>query len=161
MCVCSDTLRPFLTPPWRPVDDRVRGGSSVSNLEALPDNGALFSGNLNTTTLGGAGFASQFSHDRSDGWDLGGYTGILLNYRKGDGKTYTIVIKDEPREEQSQDGRERAGLSWETHFEGKEDGGQVWVKWDDFKPVYRGKEQDNVRKIKVDEIYRFGLMIRR
>ena len=143
------------------MDDRVRGGSSVSYFEAVPNNGALFSGNLDTTTLGGAGFASQFSQDLGDGWDLSGYTGILLNYDKGDGKTYTIVIKDEPREEQRQDGREKAGLSWEVHFEGKENGGQVSFNWDDFTPVYRGKEQDNVRKIKIDKIYRFGLMIRR
>ena len=158
---CGDALRPFLIPPWQTVDDRVRGGSSISNLEALSNNGALFSGNLNTTTLGGAGFASQFSQEVDDGWDLSAYAGILIKYCEADGKTYTVIIKDEPREEQRQDGREKAGLSWESHFDGKKRGGQVCVKWDDFKPVYRGKEQEKVRKIKVGEVHKFGLMVRR
>lgn len=48
---------------WRPIDDRIRGGSSVSHLDPLPDSsgggGVRFWGTLDTQTLGGAGFASQ------------------------------------------------------------------------------------------------------
>ncbi|EIW72745.1 hypothetical protein TREMEDRAFT_58912 [Tremella mesenterica DSM 1558] len=57
---------------WHAVDDRVRGGSSISHLEpytlspsiaqSIDDekgSGARFHGTLDITTLGGAGFASQ------------------------------------------------------------------------------------------------------
>lgn len=47
---------------WRAIDDRIRGGSSVSHLDPLKGNseGAVrFWGTLDTRTLGGAGFASQ------------------------------------------------------------------------------------------------------
>ncbi|KAJ9127751.1 hypothetical protein QFC24_000034 [Naganishia onofrii] len=50
---------------WRAVDDRIRGGSSVSHLDTLDTTqshagaAARFWGTLDITTLGGAGFASQ------------------------------------------------------------------------------------------------------
>lgn len=57
-----------ITPPaiawnassFHAVDDRVRGGSSQSHAQLTAKDGQLlFSGYLDTTTLGGAGFASQ------------------------------------------------------------------------------------------------------
>ena len=165
-CRKAITPRPFLPPPWQTIDDRVRGGSSTSSFEATANNGAIFSGHLDTSTLGGAGFASQFSPESkpngTDGfWDLSAYDGILLQYRKGDGKLYTFIVKDEAKEEKREDGREKASLSWEFDFEGKEDGGEVWAKWPDFKPVYRGKEQNDTRDIKANEVRRLGFMMRR
>ncbi|OCF45286.1 hypothetical protein I317_00808 [Kwoniella heveanensis CBS 569] len=84
MTVISGTNTTTIYPPWnihhwRAVDDRVRGGSSVSHLEEIDlphvvrgvDDvgiekgkggkavGARFWGTLDTKTLGGAGFASQ------------------------------------------------------------------------------------------------------
>ena len=57
--------RPWLPPPWITTDDRVRGGSSRSNLSAEKDNRARFYGDLDIEKLGGAGFASQFSPVRA------------------------------------------------------------------------------------------------
>ena len=163
---------PFLPPPWQTVDDRVRGGSSSSSLEAAVGDGAVFSGHLDTSTLGGAGFASQFSpnadvesQDESNGtdhfWNLKKYDGILLKLRKGDGKMYTLIIKDDEKQEAREDGREKASLSWEFDFMGEEQGGEAWALWKEFKPVYRGKEQNDTRGLRTDHIRRVGLMMRR
>ncbi|RKP39893.1 NADH:ubiquinone oxidoreductase intermediate-associated protein 30, partial [Dimargaris cristalligena] len=52
--------QPWDTSKFSAVDDRVRGGQSQSYLTAVDDGRAVrFHGNLDTTTLGGAGFASQ------------------------------------------------------------------------------------------------------
>ena len=116
--------------------------------------------------MGGAGFASQFSpeskpNETGQFWDLSGYDGISLKYGKGDGKKYTFIIKDGTNEEKRDDGRGKASLSWEFDFEGKEGGGEVWAQWTDFRPVYRGKEQNETRELKLDEIRRLGFMMRR
>ncbi|CUA66619.1 hypothetical protein RSOLAG22IIIB_00060 [Rhizoctonia solani] len=51
-------------PPWRiseweTVDDRIRGGKSISTLHERGGDGIWFCGTLDITALGGAGFASQ------------------------------------------------------------------------------------------------------
>jgi len=174
--------KPWLPPPWITTDDRVRGGVSRSYLTALPDSCARFHGHLDTSTLGGAGFASQFSppdvarsvEDEEEGsWDLSEYDGIEVAVGKGDGKVYTLILKDEPPAEKREDGREKAGVNWEVEFEagrhggegkdeGKDDGGvRIWMPWGDFKATYRGKEKDDAGKIMTGEIRRLGLMMRR
>ena len=110
---------------WTAVDDRVRGGSSVSYLKpsAGVTNGAVFYGNLDTKTLGGAGFASQATKPSSSSsfslsnfvgsstddlhWDLSGYDGIELRLGAFDKKTYTFTIKDTVPDSKRADGRER------------------------------------------------------
>ena len=169
--------KPFLPPPWTTTDDRVRGGSSTSHLTALPNNCAHFYGHLDTSTLGGAGFASQFSpldatsfsNNGQKAWDLSAYDGIEIEIGKGDGKVYTFILKDEEQAEKSEDGREKAGVNWEIEFhtgkkngEEDEDGGtRVWIPWGDFKATYRGKEKEDAGSLKTGEIRRVGLMMRR
>ncbi|GAA5838103.1 hypothetical protein JCM11251_004707 [Rhodosporidiobolus azoricus] len=46
-------------PAFTAVDDRIRGGSSISHFTVGADNLGRFHGHLDITTLGGAGFASQ------------------------------------------------------------------------------------------------------
>lgn len=133
--------RPWLPPPWTTVDDRVRGGSSKSHLSSLPGNCAVFYGQLDTTTLGGAGFASQFSPvdldrvvdvadssefqvagpqprgDTRPTWNLSEYEGLELSVLNMDSKTYTLILKDtEDTDDERDDGRKKASISWEVRF---------------------------------------------
>lgn len=58
----------------------------------------MFVGHLDTQTLGGAGLAAQFSPiGEGEGWDLTGYDGMEVRVgeqKDGDGKGYTLVVKD-------------------------------------------------------------------
>ncbi|KAL8818632.1 MAG: hypothetical protein Q9223_002769 [Gallowayella weberi] len=173
--------QPWLPPPWSTSDDRVRGGSSRSSLSAFPNNCALFEGHLDIETLGGAGFASQFqspvalSHGEGDStsdrvWDLSTYEGVEIDVGAGDGKVYTLILKDEDSQEVRDDGREKAGVNWEADFRvGKSsDGGtreeveakQIWVPWSALKATYRGKEKEDAGDFKPAEVRRIGLMMR-
>ena len=171
---------PFLPPSWTTTDDRVRGGSSTSHLTALPHNSALFSGHLDTSTLGGAGFASQFSpidaansdsqtQEKNESWDLSAYSGIELEIGKVDEKMYTFILKDEEQAEKREDGREKSGVSWEVEFRagdsakeaGNEETTKIWIPWSDFKATYRGKEKKDAGSLRTGQIRRVGLMMRR
>ncbi|KAL9033886.1 MAG: hypothetical protein Q9214_007298, partial [Letrouitia sp. 1 TL-2023] len=165
---------PWLPPPWTTVDDRVRGGSSTSHLSSLPGNCAVFHGQLDTTTLGGAGFASQFSpvdldrvvdvanssdlqvagtqprRDIRPMWDLSEYGGLELCVLKMDTKTYTLILKDtEDTDDERDDGRKKAGISWEARFKNSSEaqGGvlfdsndvrKFWIPWSSFEATFRG-----------------------
>ncbi|CAO1605101.1 hypothetical protein XANCAGTX0491_008633 [Xanthoria calcicola] len=170
----------WLPPPWHTSDDRVRGGSSRSSLSVLPSNCALFEGHLDIDTLGGAGFASQFQsaaphHDGSksenDGiWDLSAYKGIEVDVGAGDGKVYTLILKDEEAPDKRDNGREKAGINWEADFRANNGGEspageeavgkKVWVPWSDLKPTYRGKKKEDAGEFKPGEIRRIGFMMR-
>ena len=139
---------------------------------------------MDTSTLGGAGFASQFSptqvagienYDGDEGsWDLSGYDGIEVQACKGDGKVYTLILKDEEAAGKREDGREKAGINWEVDFEVGEEGAEggekdgddggvtrIWVPWAEFKATYRGKEKKDAGELKNGEVRRIGLMMRR
>lgn len=136
------------TLTWTAVDDRVRGGSSQSYLDAIPPtnttqnstNAVRFYGTLDTSTLGGAGFASRstkaLSNSSNSGptlrptanddadtgaaddkiWDLSDYTALRLTILKADSRIYTLTLKDNPPAAKRADGRERAAVSWEVDF---------------------------------------------
>ena len=169
---------------WHAVDDRVRGGSSQSYLTSA-DNGssngsAIFSGTLDTQTLGGAGFASQStivksnstSSDEDDSeaatWDLEDYDGLRVVVGKGDTKKYTLTLKDEIPGKR-EDGREKSGVSWESVFDGpggkgermEEAGKEVWMPWSGFEATYRGRPKEDPEPLKKGCIRQFGLMMRR
>lgn len=186
--------RPFLPPPWTTTDDRLRGGASQSFLIALPHNGALFYGHLDIATLGGAGFASQYSPTTADDndtttsaparggdapWDLTAYAGLEIRLGPGDGKLYTLILKDAENRPRGLEGRETAGFSWEAEFRanagqteeqvekekihagGEEEKGQaVWLPWDEFKPTFRGRETQGGEKLDQSNITTVGIMMR-
>ncbi|KAF6221096.1 hypothetical protein HO133_002777 [Letharia lupina] len=178
--VLFGSTKPWLPPPWTTTDDRVRGGASQSYLSALPDNCANFHGHLDTSTLGGAGFASQFSPPEAAGtdkdggdeersWDLSAYDGIEVEVvgGKGDGKIYTLILKDEEAAGKRGDGREKAGINWEVDFkvggEEGEGGGDVtrfFAPWKGFKATFRGKEKEDAGELKKGQVRRIGLMMR-
>jgi hypothetical protein len=87
--------KPWDAADWTAQDDRLRGGSSVSNLTVspippklqsanpegsggVPGTLATFHGVLDTTTLGGAGFASQRTVGDDCKWDLSDFEGIEI-----------------------------------------------------------------------------------
>ena len=173
--------RPFVPPPWRTADDRVRGGSSQSYLSVLPMNRVRFHGKLDIQTLGGAGFASQFNtaanFARSDSiveapdgarinddWivcDLSKYDGICIGYGQNDGKVYTFIIKDETPNSKREDGREKAGINWEIDIKAERNGGTVRRCWGDFKAFYRGKERNDAGQLRSNQVMEIGIMMRR
>ena len=127
-----------------------------------------FCGTLDTKTLGGAGFASQTTTADDKVWDLSAYDGIEIDVVEGDGKMYTLILKDEvPEGKKRDDGREKAGISWEYDFKAsevaKEKGEQqkFRIPWDQFKATYRGREKKDAEPLKTDGIRRFSLMMRR
>ncbi|MCJ1227786.1 hypothetical protein MMC12_004445 [Toensbergia leucococca] len=147
---------------WTDVDDRVRGGSSQSYLTptSKASNHVFFQGNLNTTTLGGAGFASQTTTSDKV-WDLSAYDGVEIDVGSGDGKLYTLILKDYVPSETREDGREKAGVSWEYDFRGGDgQGRKVWVAWEDMKATYRGREKPDAEPLKTAEVRRFSFMMR-
>ncbi|KAM0794600.1 complex I intermediate-associated protein 30-domain-containing protein [Usnea florida] len=202
--VLFGSTKPWLPPPWTTTDDRLRGGASQSHLSALPGNSARFHGHLDTSTLGGAGFASQFSppptgdaaggtsekggdenaageggEEEERSWDLSAYDGVevLVGGEEGGdggGKVYTLILKDEAGAGKREDGRERAGVSWEVDFRvgggeegrGERDGGgggeasAVWAPWGEFKATYRGKEMEGAGELRTGEVRRIGFMMR-
>ncbi|KAJ5549014.1 hypothetical protein N7513_006248 [Penicillium frequentans] len=145
---------------WTTSDDRVRGGSSISTLICSPSSlTAIFSGNLDIKTLGGAGFASQRTSGEDRTWDLSDYDGIelVLDGRLMDGKFYTLTLKDEILPKRS-DGREQSTVSWEFDFKATEE--KLFVRFSDLRPTYRGREKRDVEPLDLKNIKRFGIMMR-
>ncbi|TVY42192.1 Uncharacterized protein LOCC1_G006140 [Lachnellula occidentalis] len=151
--------------PWSPLDwtnsdDSVRGGSSYSEFVFNPPSPiAVFRGNLDIETLGGAGFASQRSTGDNRTWDVSDYDGILLDVTQADGKQYTLTLKDEllPK---SPNGREQSTISWEYDFTPACGGEKVFAKWDDFNATYRGREKPDAKPLDLKSVKRISLMMR-
>ena len=94
---------------------------------------------------------------------------------------YTLILKDEEMAGKRDDGREKAGISWEVEFrsgqkkEAEKEGAagnetsknektvstMIWVPWEDFKATYRGKEKKDAGNLKTGEVRRVGIMMRR
>jgi len=153
--------KPWSPLDWTSSDDRVRGGSSISELSCNPlSPTAIFHGNLDIKTLGGAGFASQRTTGEERNWDLTKYEGLVLDIAKSDEKQYTLTLKDEllPK---SPNGREQSTVSWEYDFKVESDGAKVYVYWDDFKPTYRGREKKDAKPLDLKHVKRISFMMRR
>ncbi|KAI2633469.1 NADH:ubiquinone oxidoreductase intermediate-associated protein 30 [Xylaria nigripes] len=151
--------KPWRAESWEASDDRVRGGKSRSYLSNAPtpsNPSVKFHGTLDITTLGGAGFASQRTPD-DERWDLSGYIGLHVSIASGDGKKYTLILKDEvlPRRP---DGRDQSTVSWEFDFAGEEAG--LDVRWKDFVPTYRGRPVRDGKPLDISRIRRISIMMR-
>lgn len=79
--------------------------------------------------------------------------------KKGDGKRYTLTLKDELLPRRS-DGREQSTVSWEYDFEASDEQ-EVFVAWKDLKATYRGREKKDAEPLKLDDVRRISLMMRR
>lgn len=147
---------PWSPDSWVAVDDRVRGGKSQSYLDCSSGSKALFHGDLDIKTLGGAGFASQRTVDDLS-WDLTKYDGLYVKVGKSDGKKYTLTLKNEVLPKRT-DGREQSTLSWEYDFVGND--AELFIPWDDFKPTYRGKPKSDGEPLDLGTIRRISIMMR-
>ncbi|KAF2965626.1 hypothetical protein GQX73_g7953 [Xylaria multiplex] len=151
--------KPWHAESWVASDDRVRGGKSQSHLDYSPESkeAVRFYGELDITALGGAGFASQRSPDPQH-WDLSSFHGLRLATKSGDGKKYTLILKDEilPRRP---DGREQSTVSWEYDFRGGA-GIELDIPWQSLKATYRGKPVPDAKPLDVANIKRISIMMR-
>ncbi|OKL57291.1 hypothetical protein UA08_07511 [Talaromyces atroroseus] len=171
------------TSDWTACDDRVRGGASISYLaiksstttitnpeqnQDQPENesnSVLFYGKLDASTLGGAGFASHRNKTNTIDWNLADYDGIELQIGESDGKRYVFIIKDEILPKRP-DGRNRTSVNWEYEFvipssETMREGNVVRLRWKDFRPTYRGRLKDDLkRELNVAGIKRVTIMMR-
>lgn len=157
------TSRAWNADEWTSSDDRVRGGSSLSNITCAPGSPvADFYGHLDISTLGGAGFASQRTARAIGGWDVSAYDGveICVDHERSDGKVYTLILKDEALP-QRPDGRQSSTLSWEYDFCIDAVGGRGVARWEDFRATYRGKQVDDARPLNLARIQQFSIMVRR
>ena len=129
-----------------------------------------FYGNLDTKTLGGAGFASQTTTGDTK-WDLSSYDGLELEVAKADNMTYTFIVKDEVPDDKRDDGREKSSVNWEYDFKVDDataydaddavNASKIRVPWEKFKATYRGREKKHASPLQTGEIRRFSLMTRR
>ncbi|KAI0429100.1 NADH:ubiquinone oxidoreductase intermediate-associated protein 30 [Xylaria sp. FL1042] len=160
---------------WVVSDDRVRGGRSRSHLECASactstsasahgsesEEGKAavrFHGVLDTTALGGAGFASQRSPPSpSRRWDLSSSHGLRLRIREADGMRYTLVVKDTVSAERV-DGRLQSTVSWEYDFEGR--AGELCVCWGDFGATYRGRPKPDAEPLDLADVRSVSIMVR-
>lgn len=130
----------------------------------MSESHAVFHGNLDIETLGGAGFASQRTTGDDRNWDLSGYDGITLNVADADDKKYTFIIKDEILP-QSPGGREQSTISYEYDFQLTKttfkEPTMVFIPWTELKATYRGKEKKDAPKLNSENIKRFSIMMRR
>ena len=147
-----------------------------------------FIGFLDTTTLGGAGFASQaYSHplpgdpittDRFAGLRLSGrrlqpvsQTGISSSINEkfpGGGKgpvtSFILNLKTETPKKRP-DGRRESQLTYEWQIDISSyamDGGafDVEAAWNDFKPTYRGRPVEDAPKLDSSQVKEWSIMAR-
>ncbi|KAM7224055.1 hypothetical protein V8F06_000528 [Rhypophila decipiens] len=154
-------------------------------LETTCTTAAKFSGNLDITALGGAGFASQRTtifEGQGGALDLVGYDALVLKVvhhhansipecssnddaaaaAKEKVKKYTIVLKDTILPKRP-DGREQSTISWESDFSlaGVEETETITLPFAEFKPTYRGKPvEDPEAKLDWGSIKRVSIMVR-
>lgn len=146
---------------------------------------AIFHGHLDTSTLGGAGFASQRTIDDAAGgpWDLSQFDCIRLRVLVGEKNTciegkYTFVLKDKVLPKRP-DGRESSSVSWEAEFECPKEimstspvdieieGEQfnlahdIILPFKSFKATYRGKPKPDAEPLDLSSIKRISIMMRR
>ncbi|KAI4864142.1 NADH:ubiquinone oxidoreductase complex I intermediate-associated protein 30 [Hypoxylon rubiginosum] len=152
-------IKPWNEHAWVSSDDRVRGGKSQSYLVHSADSSiASFRGDLDITALGGAGFASHRTVDPQS-WDLFDYHGLRIGIAEGDGKKYTLVLKDEIPPKRP-DGRDESAVSWEYDFVPDHGETVVTAFWSDLKPTYRGKPKPDAKPLHLENIKRIGIMMR-
>lgn len=150
----------------------MRGGKSQSYLVVTPGSAgpdgsdptvpsqATFSGHLDITALGGAGFASQRTVDDFPPLDLSGYDTLVLDVASSDSKKYTITLKDEvlPRRP---DGRDQSTVSWEYDFVAETGPVRVAIPFRDFQPTYRGRPKPDAEPLDLSSVKRLSFLMRR
>lgn len=116
---------PAVVDGFRPVSDRLSGGSSVAELATTRLGFARFSGVL--VDDGGRGFASVRSPARN--MRISDETSLALRLR-GDGKLYQLHLRTNDVLD---------GISYRAHFIAPPRWGSLVVPFSAFVPTYRGR----------------------
>ncbi|KAJ1304819.1 hypothetical protein OPQ81_005954 [Rhizoctonia solani] len=166
MAVDSTTIfPPWSINDWETVDDRVRGGKSISTLrEPNGNDGVWFCGTLDITALGGAGFASQRFRFANQLLRLpkSEYQGIRVKLSRPfitlhNPMQFTLVLNTEPITHRP-DGRVASRVSWEAGFT---DSAPSWdLSFDQFRATYRGRPVDPAPTFDPSTVYDLSLMCR-
>ncbi|KAJ3286867.1 hypothetical protein HDU79_006144, partial [Rhizoclosmatium sp. JEL0117] len=98
---------------WDSVTDRVRGGISTATITTSYDH-ATFSGLLDTSTLGGAGFASVRTNLTTT--DFSAYSGLQITFDKADGRTYALNLYNELGGRR-EDGRRESSIEFKYNIQ--------------------------------------------
>lgn len=142
---------------WKTADDRVRGGSSKSILEQENDGtGVVFRGELDTATLGGAGFASQ-AYYYQDSLDLSKFKGICIDFGEFEDEKMLALNLFNHLPKDRGDGRNASGITYKAVIKPFSNG-SVFVPFEDFKPTFRGKERDGP-PLNLQAVYGIGIMM--
>ncbi|ORY57403.1 complex I intermediate-associated protein 30-domain-containing protein [Leucosporidium creatinivorum] len=160
-------------PTFGPVNDTVRGGASTSQWKVLDEsNRARFSGHLDISALGGAGFASQSTafkptlslspHDFSG---LAITLSVPSHIPQGHPSAFVLTLKNDIPGRR-QDGRRESVLSYEMAFDLRELAGEkdreveIVAEWKDFKATYRGREDKEAKPLNSEKIEELSFMCR-
>jgi hypothetical protein len=144
------TVFDFATPAavagWRPIDDRIMGGCSLSCPEFVAGGGLRFRGVVSLDN--GGGFASIRSPDAD--CNLAGYDGLILRVR-GDGQSYKLGLRID---------RFFDGISYQAAFRaGPSAWQEIRLPFADFVPTHHGRRLTTVPRLDPACILSFGLFI--
>jgi hypothetical protein len=96
--------------------------------------------------------------------DLSGYEVLVVHVDESasDTNTYTVILKDTEPLPRRPDGREQSTVSWEHDFRlGGSSGGRLLMRFDDFKPTYRGRLMPDAAPLNRKKILSMSIMMRR
>jgi monofunctional biosynthetic peptidoglycan transglycosylase len=129
--------------PWQPINDGVMGGLSSGRMEQSGDV-LRFEGTLSLENNGG--FASV---RRSIGEDLAKATSVQLRVR-GDGRTYQFRLRQDDRFD---------GVAWRSEFSTDGEWQTVDLPFDQFRPVFRGRQVPEAGPVTPAAIRQIGFML--
>jgi monofunctional biosynthetic peptidoglycan transglycosylase len=148
-----ELLGPFLAdftvpeaPDFRPVNDQVMGGRSVSRWRLDPEGFGVFEGLVSLAR--GGGFAS--ARAALENTDLSANDGVLLRVR-GDGQRYRLILRND---------RRFSGVNHMHDFTAPEgDWTEVFCSFDAFRPSRMGYTPRDAAPLDPARIRQMGLMI--
>jgi hypothetical protein len=134
------------TEDWRAINDALSGTGSECKVEMSPRGSCLFEGNVSVD--GAQGFAILRTENRT--WDLRGAEGLFVRFR-GDGKTYTIGLKDND---------DFGGMEYRAHFK-TADGARTDLKvlLSDLEAVEYDQIVEDPRPINLSNITQVSFMV--
>jgi len=129
--------------PWHAINDGVMGGVSSGRMVQTPE-GLRFEGELSLENNGG--FASV---RRAIELDLATATGVRLVVR-GDGRTYQFRLRQDDRFD---------GIAWRAEFTAGSGWQTVDLSFDEFIPVFRGRQVPDAGPVAPATIQQAGFML--
>jgi hypothetical protein len=131
---------------WRQVNDSLNGGGSECKLKTTPRGSCIFEGHVYLN--GGKGYAILQSEPAH--YDLGGCEGLTVTLR-GDGKVYTIGLKDN---------EDFGGLEYRAHIQTL-DGSrmEVQIPFSGCEVVEFDMPVEDPRPLRAEDIRQVSLMV--